>query len=187
MGAQPRWIGYVGVNDVDAAPTGSGRPGGTVHVPPTDIPNVSRFSVVADPQMATLRTVQVARTPARSNLPRWVQPGRVGWHELFAADWEKAFAFYREAFRLAEGGRRHGADGHLSAVLRRRADRRRHVHQACRWCRSRSGSTTSTSATIDAAAERVKAGGGKILDGPVEVPGGSGSSDARTLRAPCSR
>src|SRR2546430_10641490 len=25
-------------------------------------------------------------------------PGRVGWHELLAADWEKAFAFYREVF-----------------------------------------------------------------------------------------
>ena len=25
-------------------------------------------------------------------------PGRVGWHELFAADWEKAWAFYGELF-----------------------------------------------------------------------------------------
>ena len=25
-------------------------------------------------------------------------PGRVGWHELLAADWEKAFAFYGELF-----------------------------------------------------------------------------------------
>ena len=25
-------------------------------------------------------------------------PGRVGWHELLAADWEKAWAFYGELF-----------------------------------------------------------------------------------------
>jgi predicted enzyme related to lactoylglutathione lyase len=38
-------------------------------------------------------------------------PGRVGWHELLAADWEKAFAFYAEHLRLAESGRRHRAVG----------------------------------------------------------------------------
>ena len=33
------------------------------------------------------------KTPAEPGAP-----GRVGWHELFAADWEKALAFYNELF-----------------------------------------------------------------------------------------
>ena len=44
MGAQPRWMGYVGVDDVDAATDQLKRLGGTVCMPPTDVPEISRFS-----------------------------------------------------------------------------------------------------------------------------------------------
>ena len=57
-GVTPRWIGYVGVDDVDAAVDRIKQLGGAVYVPPTDVPNISRFSVVADPQMATLALVK---------------------------------------------------------------------------------------------------------------------------------
>jgi predicted enzyme related to lactoylglutathione lyase len=36
MGATPRWMGYVGVNDVDAAADRIKRLGGAVYVPPTN-------------------------------------------------------------------------------------------------------------------------------------------------------
>ena len=58
MGAKPHWIGYVGVDDVDATDDRIKQLGGVVHVPPTDIPNVGRFSIVADPQMATLALLE---------------------------------------------------------------------------------------------------------------------------------
>ena len=59
-GAPPYWIGYVGVDDVDAAVNRVKQLGGTVYVPPTDVPNISRFSVIADPQRATLALVKGA-------------------------------------------------------------------------------------------------------------------------------
>ena len=40
---------------------------------------------------------------------------------------------------------------------------------------------------IDAAMARVKKAGGRILNGPIEVPGGTGSRSASTRRARCSR
>src|SRR3979411_1675328 len=52
MGAQPRWMGYVGRDYGDATAERIRQLGGAVHVPPEDIPGVSRFSVVADPQAA---------------------------------------------------------------------------------------------------------------------------------------
>ena len=55
--------------------------------------------------------------------------------------------FLRRHLWLAKSGRRCRSGGHIPTVLRRRRDDRRHVHQACRWCRSPTGSTTSTSAT----------------------------------------
>ena len=57
MDATPRWMGYVGVSDVDAAAERLKRLGGTVYVPPTDT-NIGRISVVADPQTATLALVE---------------------------------------------------------------------------------------------------------------------------------
>jgi predicted enzyme related to lactoylglutathione lyase len=181
MGATPRWIGYVGVNDVDAAAERIERLGGTVHVPPTDIPDISRFAVVADPQMATLALVKWLKPgqqpPADLGKADFCnadlgKPGRVGWHELLAADWEKAFAFYSELFDWQK------ADADIVPVG---------TYQLF----SAGGQTIGGMYTkpptvpvpfwlfyfnvgdIDAAAERVRAGGGHILEGPFEMPGGS--------------
>jgi len=171
MGALPRWMGYVGVDDVDVATDRLKRLGGTVYVPPTDVPDVSRFSVVADPQAATLTLV------------KWVNPGQekpatlgtrgyIGWHELSAVSWETAFAFYGELF----GWQKVDADFDGNGIYQ---------------LFSAAGQTIGGMATkpptapmpfwlyyfnvddIDAAAERVRAGGGRVLEGPVEAPGGN--------------
>ena len=57
-GAAPQWRGYVGVDDVDATARRVKKLGGTVLMPPTDVPNVSRLSVIADPQMAALALIE---------------------------------------------------------------------------------------------------------------------------------
>ena len=110
MGAKPHWIGYVEVDDVEATNDRLKQLGGAVHVPPTDIPNVGRFSIVADPQMATLALAEWLQ-PGQE---RHVQPdtlGRVGWHELLAADWKKALAFYSELFGWQKAEANVGARG----------------------------------------------------------------------------
>lgn len=96
MGATPRWMGYVGVDDVDSIADRIKRLGGAVYVPPTNS-NIGRISVVADPQMATLGLVHGLK-PGQLQPAALGELGRVGWHELLAADKEKAFAFYRELF-----------------------------------------------------------------------------------------
>jgi len=90
-GAAPRWVGYVAVDDLDARMGRLKALGGTIYVPPTNS-NIGRIAIIADPQTATLALVQ--------GLTIDVQPGgrdrigRVGWHELLAAEWRQAFAFY---------------------------------------------------------------------------------------------
>ena len=145
--------------------------GGTVHVPPTDIPNISRFSVVADPQMATLALFKWLE-PGQEQPAELDAPGRVGWHELLAADWEKALAFY----------------GELLAGRKRTPTPARWARISCSPPEGRRSAACSPSlptvpvpfwlyyfnvGDIDAAVERVKAGGGQILNGPIEVPGGN--------------
>ena len=57
MGAPPHWFGYVQVDDVDAKTAQAAELGGKIYVPAMDIPTVGRFSVIADPQGATLALV----------------------------------------------------------------------------------------------------------------------------------
>src|SRR3982074_917245 len=96
MGATPRWMGYVGVDDVDVTADRIKRLGGAVYVPPTNT-NIGLISVVADPQKATFGLVKGLK-PGRQPPAESGKPGHIGWHELFAADWERAFAFYSEIF-----------------------------------------------------------------------------------------
>jgi predicted enzyme related to lactoylglutathione lyase len=91
VGVPPHWIGYVRVDNVDSAAERIKQLGGAVNVPPTDVPNISRFSIVADPQMATFALIKGLK-PGRERPAELGKPGYVGWHELLATDWEKAFA-----------------------------------------------------------------------------------------------
>jgi uncharacterized protein len=88
-GATPRWVGYVAVEDVDGVVDQLKRLGGTVYVPPTES-NIGRLAVVADPQTATLALVK----GLKYGDPEPGGVGRVCWHELFATDAKAAFEFY---------------------------------------------------------------------------------------------
>jgi predicted enzyme related to lactoylglutathione lyase len=170
MGAMARWVGYVGVDDLDATTERFKRLGGTVYVPPTDT-NIGRISVVADPQTATLALVKGLKF-GQAQLAEPGKPGRIGWHELLAADREKAFAFYSELFGWqkaeAEVGPRDtyqlfSAGGQtIGGMLTKSA-----TEQVPFWL------YYFNVGDIDGATERVKTGGGQISESPMELPDGS--------------
>jgi hypothetical protein len=171
MGAPPSWSGYIAVDDVDAATARVKELGGSVHMPPRDIPNVGRFSVVADPQAAAFILFK-SSNPGQDQPADLTAPGRIGWHELYASDWEKAFAFYSEMFGWQKDQAMDmGPMG---------------IYQLFAYDGRQVGGMFNKPAgvpvnfwlyyfnvgDIDAAADRVTKGGGKILMGPMEVPGG---------------
>ncbi len=51
------WMSYVAVDDVDKLAERVTELGGSVCVPPTDIPNVGRFSVINDPTGAVISLI----------------------------------------------------------------------------------------------------------------------------------
>jgi predicted enzyme related to lactoylglutathione lyase len=54
------WMAYVAVDDVDATAAKVTELGGSVCVPPTDIPNVGRFAVINDPTGAALSVIALS-------------------------------------------------------------------------------------------------------------------------------
>jgi predicted enzyme related to lactoylglutathione lyase len=163
-------MGYVDVNDVDAAAKLIARLGGAVYVAPTDS-NIGRISVVADPQTAIVALVKGLKfgqpRPAGLN-----EPGRVGWHELLAADWEKAFAVYCELFGWQKAV---AAAGPVDAYQLFSAGgqtvggifTKRPTEPFPYWL------YYFNVGDIDTATERVKAGGGVVFADPHELPDGS--------------
>lgn len=59
----PHWGSYITVDDVDAVVKKVSGLGGSVIVPPTDIPDVGRFSVIQDPQGAVVSLMTYAYAP----------------------------------------------------------------------------------------------------------------------------
>jgi predicted enzyme related to lactoylglutathione lyase len=50
---------YITVANCDERAARAAQLGGNIRVPPTDIPNVGRFSVIADPQGAAFSLIQM--------------------------------------------------------------------------------------------------------------------------------
>jgi uncharacterized protein len=170
-GAKPAWIGYVGVNDVDAYVGRVTKAGGAVHVPPTDIPHIGRFAMVADPQGAAFNLFKpLSDMPPPPADP--ATPGTIGWHELMAANGEKAFAFYAdlfgwtkdEAIDMGAMGRYQlfAAGGPaIGGMMTKPAE-----VPAPFWA------YYFRVDAIGAALDRLKKEGGQVINGPMEVPGG---------------
>jgi predicted enzyme related to lactoylglutathione lyase len=176
-GARPAWTGYIGIADVDATAARVTAAGGTVHHGPDDIPGVGRFAAVADPQgaMFTLFRGTGEMLPA----PSGFMPGRVGWHELYAADWEGAFAFYADMFGWTKadaidmgpiGTYQLFATGDMPVGgMMTRMDKSRPPSWLYYF----------NVEEINAAVARINAAGGAVLHGPQQVPGGSWIVQAR--------
>jgi predicted enzyme related to lactoylglutathione lyase len=58
----PNWIAYYAVNDCDALAAQAKGMGANLVVPPTDIPNVGRFSTILDPQGGAFAIIKLNMT-----------------------------------------------------------------------------------------------------------------------------
>jgi predicted enzyme related to lactoylglutathione lyase len=170
-GAPPHWIAYVAVPDVDATVGRVGELGGGVLHPPTDIPTVGRFAVIADPQGAVIAVFAPAEPgPGRGGPP---QVGEFSWHELATTDREAAFDFYHELFGwekqeamdMGEAGI-YQIYGHGEKPLGGMFVKPAEMPGPPAWL------YYVKVADVDAAVAKVKELGGEVLNGPMEVPGG---------------
>ncbi|WP_207459347.1 VOC family protein [Azospirillum sp. SYSU D00513] len=168
---QPRgFIGSILVDDVDAVAARVAALGGTVRLPARDVPGMVRFAGLADPQGAAFGVFQpIGDCPP----PDTGTPVAMRWHELHAADPEAAFAFYAGLFGWEKGEALDmgpmgtyqilTADGVPFGAVMRRPE----AGKPPFWL------FYIGVDDIHAAAARVSEAGGTVLNGPMEVPGGS--------------
>lgn len=100
-GARPCWVGYVGVDDVDASLAAITAAGGTMLMPPRDVPMAGRIAMVADCCGAPFYIMAPTPPPGGGQSTAFAplpNPGHCGWNELYAGDLDKALAFYTGQF-----------------------------------------------------------------------------------------
>lgn len=171
MATPPLWLGYVGVDDVDAAVAKLERLGGKVHRPAWDLEGVGRIAFVADPQGAMFYLMRGAsQMDSTAFSPE--RDGHCAWNELFAADQKAALAFYGAMFGWEKGDAMPMGElgdytfiNHRGAMIGAVMDKPAEV-PAVGW------NYYFRVTGIDAAVERIKAAGGSVINGPQEVPGG---------------
>jgi len=172
LNAPAFWAMYVGVPRLEDAARHVVRLGGRECSPVIDIPTVGRMQMMTDPQGAAFYIYEPARAEQRPEAAPEV--GEASWHELMTTDAPAALKFYSEVFgwTLSETmdmgpmgkyymfNRPHGMIGGMMNKPPELA------HVPPNW------QIYFRVPDITAAVDRINASGGKVLNGPMEVPGG---------------
>lgn len=171
MGAAPHWMGNIAVDDVDASRARVVELGGKALSDPMPIPGVGRLAPCMDPHGAVFALVQCdGEAPGHAGA---VRVGEVGWSELSSDSWTESWAFYSAllgwtqsqdmdmgpmgTYRMWRCGRDTGEGGMMN---------RPPGTPASAWL------YYFTVASLEAALDAVRAGGGQVVNGPMDVPGG---------------
>ena len=171
MGARPCWMGYIHVPDVAATMASLRAAGGKILKAPQTIEGVITFAVAADPQGAgfLIATPLVKEAPPR---PARNAPGTMGWHELYANDWNAVWPFYEQVFGWSKV---HTVDMGLMGLYQIFSAGGEPVGgmmnrpsgvPACYW------NYYIVVASVTAAEQKILAAKGEILVPPMQVPGG---------------
>ena len=169
MGAPPNWLMYIGTPSVDETAMRIAQLGGRILKQPADIPNTGRFAVVQDPFGATFGIYTPGpNAPARGE--RGV--GDFSWFELYTPNPDGAWNFYQTLFgwektsamEMGEMGvyQMFGRGGGIpnGGIMKPPPG------APAAWM------PYALVKDAKAAAATAAANGGKIVNGPMEVPGG---------------
>jgi predicted enzyme related to lactoylglutathione lyase len=169
-GTPPHWLIYIGTPNVDATAEHAQRLGAKVWKAATDIPNVGRFAVLADPQGATFAVFTPA--PGGGGTPP-PGPGVFSWHELATTDVAGALRFYGELFGWTKGpGHDMGPMG-IYQIIERFGSQVGGMANVQGPATPPSWLSYVQVADSGKAVAAAKGAGARLLHGPVEVPGGS--------------
>ena len=170
--APPFWAMYVAVPNLEEAASKIKRLGGTSHTEVIEIPKVGRMQMMMDPQGAAFYIIEPAMEEQRPEGP--AQIGDASWLELMTTDMTAAMKFYQDVFGWQPGDAMDMGDMGKYQIFNR-------PHGMIGGMMNKPPQMANVPPNwqiyfrvpdVDAAAERIKAKGGKILNGPMDIPDG---------------
>ncbi len=172
MNAPPFWAMYVGVPKLEDAANHIKRLGGREYSPGIDVPTIGRMQMMTDPQGAVFYIFEPATGEQRPEGEPEVGEG--SWHELMTTDAPAAMTFYHdvfgwepsEAMDMGEMGKYQMFNrprGMIGGMMNKPPAM---AAVPPNW------QIYFRVPDITSAAARITANGGRILNGPMEVPGG---------------
>lgn len=180
-GAKPGWYGYVHVADVDAAIAAFRIAGGSVHMGPNDMPGVGRIAMVADPWGAAIYlmtpTPPADDPDAKSDVFDYEKAQHFRWNDLQSDDPDGALALFGEVFGWQKTGAMPMGDmGDYTFIGRKPEDMIGAVMQRLPMTPRSVWTHYIGVDDIDRAIKAAQDGGGRIDQGPDEIPGGEFSA-----------
>jgi predicted enzyme related to lactoylglutathione lyase len=171
-GEMPHWLAYVSTPDTDAMVAQATKLGARVLVPPTNIPTVGRFAMIADPHGAFIAPFTPSRPAGPSEGPPGI--GHFSWHELATSDPVSVFAFYEatcgwqktESMDMGPMGTYQmfgWPEPSIGGIFGRPPDESDAPSAWLHYIRV---------PNVERAIEMVKGQGGTLCNGPMDVPGG---------------
>lgn len=168
-GAPPNWLGHIASPDADATAARAKELGGEVLMDPHTIPTVGRFAVLRDPYGGVFSAyTPEGDPPGREGEPR---VGEVAWNELMTDDHAGALSFYSELFGWDEGESMDMGEMGVYQIFDRNGRMlggmmNRPPEVPASWL------YYVRVDDVDDTIGKVGAHGGRVLNGPMEVPGG---------------
>jgi predicted enzyme related to lactoylglutathione lyase len=161
-------MAYVSTPDVAASVQKAIGLGGNVIVPPFDVPTVGKLAVISDPLGAVIALLQ-PDTPMPAMAPG---PGQFSWAELLTSDPEIALAFYSDMFGWEKVTDMDMGPAGMYHIFGRKGEQWGGIYRPPEAPGPSAWLYYAMVDSADAAAERATAAGGKLIHGPMEVPGG---------------
>lgn len=172
MGAPPHWLGHAKVADLAASTASAKKLGGTILHQMT-IPEVGSFAVTKDPQGAVMSMFQPEGDMEAADRSK---PGAYSWAELNTTDYESAWKFYSgvlgwkptESMDMGDGMGQYfmfthpGGEGSMGGM----SNVAEQMNMPPFWL------YYANVDDIDSALARIQSKGGKVMNGPMDVPGG---------------
>ncbi|MEO6580215.1 MAG: VOC family protein [Sphingomicrobium sp.] len=175
-GARPLWVGYVYVEDIDAKAAAIQADGGKILMPPHDAPGIGRFAMVTDPVGVPIYIMKPTPPEGDEDKTSDVfsvdQPQHIRWNELATSDADGAIAFYTGHFGWSQEGEMDMGPMGKYRFLYASGVRIGAVMPKPPQLPVSLFTYFIGVDDIDRATKAVADGGGKILHGPIEIPGG---------------
>ena len=169
MGAPPHWLMYVGTPSVDDTAVRIAQLGGRVVKQPSDIPNTGRFAIVQDPFGAMFGIYTSKNPSARPEKPG---VGDFSWFELYTPNPEGAWKFYEALFGWEKTSAMDMGEMGTYQMFGRGGGVPRGGIMKPPPGAPAAWAPYAMVKDAKAAAATATANGGKIINGPMEVPGG---------------